>query len=142
MQFDGESPRLILVSVNSLTASLCLDRSPGATERLQSQQHDRGVPSMSTPTSPNDDGLIAKLPPESVPPGVDRRSFFMRSGVIGAAAVMTGTTWTPEARAAQAAKEASGPKLGSKPLSPELAVVKKSKGPVMKIGRASCRERV
>jgi L-serine dehydratase len=75
---------------------------------------------------------------------VDRRAFLMRSGVIGAAAVMTGTSWTPEARAQQAAKEAaehsakaqpaaSGggePKLGAT-LSPDLDVVKKSKGPVM-----------
>ena len=37
----------------------------------------------------------------------------MRNAVIGAAAVMTGTTWTPEARAQQAAKEAAQrPKLG------------------------------
>ena len=35
-------------------------------------------------------------------PDVDRRSFMMRSAVIGAAAVMTGTTWTPDARALQA----------------------------------------
>jgi L-serine dehydratase len=57
----------------------------------------------------------------------------MRSGVIGAAAVMTGRAWTPEARAAQAAKEAGGAKLGASPLSPDLDVVKKSKGPVMTV---------
>jgi L-serine dehydratase len=56
----------------------------------------------------------------------------MRSAVIGAAAVMTGATWTPEARAAQAAKEAAAPKLGAA-LSPDLDVVKKSKGPVMTV---------
>ena len=39
--------------------------------------------------------------------GIDRRSFLMRHAVIGAAAVMTGTAWTPEARAQQAAKEAA-----------------------------------
>jgi len=54
----------------------------------------------------------------------------MRNAVIGAAAVMTGKTWTPEARAAQAAKEAGAPKMGGT-LSPDLDVVKKSKGPVM-----------
>jgi L-serine dehydratase len=64
--------------------------------------------------------------------GIDRRTFLIRNAVIGAAAVMTGTTWTPEARAAQAAKEA-GEKLGSAPLSPDLAVVKNSKGPIMTI---------
>jgi len=57
----------------------------------------------------------------------------MRSGVIGAAAVMTGKAWTPEARAAQAAKEAGDAKLGASPLSPDLNVVKKSKGPVMTV---------
>ncbi|WP_082145608.1 L-serine ammonia-lyase [Microvirga massiliensis] len=74
---------------------------------------------------------------------VDRRSFLMRSTAIGAAAVMTGTTWAPEARAQQAAteasaqqaakeaaKDASGLKM-SAALSPDLNVVKSSKGPVM-----------
>jgi L-serine dehydratase len=60
----------------------------------------------------------------------------MRNAVIGAAAVMTGKTWTPEARAAQAAKEAGQPKeppkLGAT-VSPDLDVVKKSKGPVMTV---------
>jgi L-serine dehydratase len=88
---------------------------------------------MSTTTSTNDDGLFPAPPPDSaVPAGIDRRSFFMRSGVIGAAAVMTGKTWTPEARAQQAAKEAGAPKLGAT-MSPDLEVVKKSKGPVMTV---------
>ena len=56
----------------------------------------------------------------------------MRSAAIGAAAVMTGKTWAREARAAQAAKEAAAPKLGAT-LSPDLDVVKKSKGPVMTV---------
>src|SRR3954470_2732468 len=61
---------------------------------------------------------------------LDRRDFLMRHAVIGAAATMTGTTWTVSARAQQAAKEAAAPKLGSQ-LSPDLNVVKASKGPVM-----------
>src|SRR4249920_408202 len=61
---------------------------------------------------------------------IDRRSFLMRHAVIGAAAAMTGTTWTADARAQQAAKEALGPKLGGT-LSPDLNVVKAAKGPVM-----------
>ena len=65
-----------------------------------------------------------------LPEDVDRRTFLMRHAVIGAAAVMTGTTWTTEARAQQAAKEAAAPKLGGE-LSPDLNVVKASKGPVM-----------
>ena len=74
-----------------------------------------------------------------IPANIDRRSFLIRNAVIGAAAVMTGSTWTLEARAAQAAREAAAPKLGASPLSPDLNVVKKSKGPVMtilEIGRA------
>ena len=86
---------------------------------------------MSAHSSPNDDGLFPKSPAESaIPSGVDRRKFLMRSGVIGASAAMTGTTWTPEARAAQAAKEAAQPKLATTH-SPDLQVEKKSKGPVM-----------
>ena len=54
----------------------------------------------------------------------------MRNAVIGAAAAMTGTVWTSEARAKQVAKEAAAPKLGAT-LSPDLNVVKQSKGPVM-----------
>src|SRR4051812_46597671 len=61
---------------------------------------------------------------------LDRRDFLVRHAVIGAAAVMTGTSWTSEARAQQAAKEAAAPKLGGA-LSPDLNVVKASKGPVM-----------
>jgi L-serine dehydratase len=78
--------------------------------------------------------LLTALSEESgSPSNVDRRTFLMRNAVIGAAAVMTGATWTPEARAAQAAKEASGAKLGSSPLSPDLDVVKRSKGPIMTV---------
>src|SRR5262245_12529849 len=87
---------------------------------------------MSTPNTPKDDALIPKPAESSIPSGVDRRTFLMRHGVIGAAAVMTGTTWTPEARAAQAAKEAAAPKLGAT-MSADLNVVKKSKGPVMTV---------
>ena len=62
---------------------------------------------MSASNVSKDDGVFQSLPPESdVPAGVDRRSFLMRNAVIGAAAAMTGTTWTPQARARQAAKEA------------------------------------
>jgi L-serine dehydratase len=65
-----------------------------------------------------------------IPAGVDRRTFLMRHAVIGAAAAMTGTAWTVEARAQQATKEAAAPKLGAG-LSPDLSVAKAGKGPVM-----------
>ncbi len=76
----------------------------------------------------------------NIPEGVDRRGFMMRNAVIGAAAVMTGTAWTPEARAQRALQEAAKkgaqdpvlPILGSK-VSDELDVVKRSKGPVMTV---------
>ena len=72
------------------------------------------------------------IPPECdhLPANVDRRTFLMRHAVIGAAAAMTGTTWAMDARAQQATKEAAAPKLGGE-LSPDLNVVKASKGPVM-----------
>lgn len=88
---------------------------------------------MSPETPANDDGRFGAIPPVSaVPAGIDRRSFFMRHAVIGAAAAMTGRTWTPDARAQQAAKEAGAPKLGAT-MSADLDVVKKAKGPVMTV---------
>jgi L-serine dehydratase len=84
-------------------------------------------------TSDSNEGFSPALPAElAIPSNIDRRSFLVRNAVIGAAAVMTGKNWTPEARAAQAAQEAGPPKLGAK-LSPDLDVVKKSKGPVMTV---------
>ncbi len=67
----------------------------------------------------------------AIKPGIDRRVFMMRSAVAGAAAVMTGCSRsekeaiTPPA-AAPAATPAAAP-----PLSADLEVVKKGKGPVM-----------
>jgi L-serine dehydratase len=71
---------------------------------------------------PDDQGL------PTVPAGVDRRSFLMRSAVISSALLITDRTLTPEARAAAAAAAPSKPQV---PLSPSLNVVKESKGPVM-----------
>src|SRR3954469_2146590 len=83
--------------------------------------------------SNNNPELFPELPTEpALNSNIDRRSFLMRNAVIGAAAVMTGKTWTPESRAAQAAKEAGEPKLGAT-LSPDLNVVTKSKGPIMTV---------
>ena len=83
----------------------------------------------------------AITPPEgglsSLSSSIDRRTFMMRNAAIGAAAVMTGAVWTPEARAAQAAKEAATAQAGKPALgagmSEDLDVVKKSKGPVMTV---------
>jgi len=82
---------------------------------------------MSTTPTTERDAPCTELPAEpAIPSNINRRAFLMRNAVIGAAMVMTGKTMTPEARAAQAAKEADIPKL-----SPSLNVVKQSKGPVM-----------
>jgi L-serine dehydratase len=68
---------------------------------------------------------IQSLP--EVPAGVDRRTFLMRSAVIGATTVITGRALSAEESTARAT--APPPKVPT--LSPELDVVKKSKGPVM-----------
>jgi L-serine dehydratase len=91
---------------------------------------------MSKTSSVDNENLFAELPAESnLPENIDRRTFLIRNAVIGAAAAMTGTVWTIEARAAQAAKEAAKPngKPDATPLSPDLNVVKQSKGPVMTV---------
>jgi L-serine dehydratase len=81
-----------------------------------------------------DIGQEALLPPETgfvpaeAPPGVDRRTFMMRSAVIGSAAVITGCTPTEKQRTAGAS---APPPQVKEALSPDLDVVKKSKGPVM-----------
>jgi len=67
------------------------------------------------------------LVPE-VPAGVDRRTFMMRSAVVGSAAVLTGRTVSAEEQAKRATAAPPTVKL-----SPDLNVVKKSKGPVMTV---------
>jgi L-serine dehydratase len=68
--------------------------------------------------------------PTDVPPGVDRRTFMMRSAVLGSAAVITGCTM-PE-KQQTAAASAPPPKV-AEPVSADLDVVKRSKGPVMTV---------
>ena len=93
---------------------------------------------MSTPAAGKQDGSFPALPEESaIRSTINRRSFIMRNAVIGAAAVMTGRVWTPEARAQQAEKEAAArpplPPLDSTSMSQDLDVVKRSNGPVMTV---------
>ena len=61
-----------------------------------------------------------------VPQGVDRRTFLMRSAVVGATAVMVGRSVSAEERAQRSTAPAPAP-----PLSKDLNVVKKGQGPVM-----------
>jgi len=61
---------------------------------------------------------------QEVPSGVDRRTFLMRSAVVGATAVMVGRQVSAQERAERSTAPAP-------PLSADLEVVKKQKGPVM-----------
>src|SRR5262249_53285723 len=64
---------------------------------------------------------------QDVPTGVDRRTFFMRSAMISAAAVIAGSSIAEKELRAQPAP----PPQSKGNVSPDLEVVKKSKGPVM-----------
>jgi L-serine dehydratase len=72
------------------------------------------------------DFLLEELNVNDIPAGVDRRTFLMRSAVITSAVVITGCSVSEKEQKATAA--APPPQVN---LSPELDVVKKSKGPVM-----------
>jgi L-serine dehydratase len=70
---------------------------------------------------------LEEVASQKVPSGVDRRTFLMRSAVIGATGVIIGRPISAQERATQAAK-------GVPPtpaLSPDLNVAKQAKGPVM-----------
>ena len=70
-------------------------------------------------------GRADRLISQEIPPGVDRRTFLMRSALIGATAVMLGQPVSAEERTT---RSAAGP---PPPLSNDLNVVKEKKGPVM-----------
>jgi L-serine dehydratase len=76
--------------------------------------------------------LDSQPPPTEEPAGIDRRAFMMRSAMIGAVAVLAGN---PPVSAKEAAdRAASGPPaVPDVKLSPDLDVVKRSKGPVMTV---------
>lgn len=72
------------------------------------------------------------LDPADLPQGVDRRAFMMRSALVGAMSVIAGCSpSTPQQTAAPAAAPPAPPQPAASALSPDLEVVKKSKGPVM-----------
>src|SRR3954467_1940890 len=66
-----------------------------------------------------------------VPRGLNRRGFLMRTAVGGAAAVMTGCAASPEGQTAKAVPTTPPEPSSAPPLSPDLNVVKKEKGPVL-----------
>jgi L-serine dehydratase len=70
--------------------------------------------------------------PADLPAGVDRRTFLMRSVVVGAAASIAGCSRPgPEQITAQGPTTPPLAAAAAPPLSPDLDVVKKAKGPVM-----------
>jgi L-serine dehydratase len=77
--------------------------------------------------NPKRSGSDAELSADDLPPGMDRRSFMMRSAIMGAVAVMTGCSPSTPQQSATAAP----PTAPTTTMSPELDVVKRSKGPVM-----------
>lgn len=82
------------------------------------------------PTGPPQDLPIdSELIAADAPAGVDRRAFMMRSGLVGAVAVLNGCSPSPQPPAA--APPPSVPPQPASQLSPELDVVKKARGPVM-----------
>src|SRR5580765_1917491 len=89
------------------------------------------TPREASPEDPLADtrGLIAR----EIPSGVDRRQFLMRSAVGGAAAVMTGCSVSDTERTpkAVATLPMAAPAPSAPPLSEDLDVVKKEKGPVL-----------
>ena len=74
-------------------------------------------------------GSVDELTSQKIPDGSDRRTFLMRSALIGATAIIMDRPVTAQLRAARA--------IGGTPptpqLSPTLNVVKEQKGPVMTI---------
>jgi L-serine dehydratase len=79
-------------------------------------------------TRSNDDESV--LESTEMPDGIDRRSFMMRSAMIGAVAVLSGSAPASAKDTAKRAAAATPPKVT---LSPDLDVVKRSKGPVMTV---------
>jgi L-serine dehydratase len=81
-------------------------------------------------TFPDDDTpiVVPAVASGAAPDDIDRRSFLMRSAMIGAVTVLAGNA---PASAKQTAAKAATAKAPNVPLSPDLDVVKRSKGPVM-----------
>ncbi|HWW73964.1 MAG TPA: L-serine ammonia-lyase [Pyrinomonadaceae bacterium] len=75
-------------------------------------------------------GGTDRLTTQEVPPGVDRRAFLMRSAAVGAAAVMTGRLVSAQEIIHQPLAVLP-PQKAEPPLSKDLNVVKKEKGPVL-----------
>jgi L-serine dehydratase len=71
-------------------------------------------------------GNTDELVSQEIPAGVDRRTFLMRSAVVSAATVITGQSISAQEKTQRSTAPAPTP-----PLSQNLDVVKKTKGPVL-----------
>ena len=79
----------------------------------------------------NDTSILdPELAAAETPPGLDRRTFLVRSAMIGAVTVLSGCE-APSADATAKQAASAPPTPPAVPLSPNLEVVRKSKGPVM-----------
>src|SRR3954463_4880063 len=73
-----------------------------------------------------------ELTSSGIPQGVDRRAFLMRSAMIGAMSVMSGVSISCEEKTEKAARTtAETGTAPTPPLSPDLDVVTREKGPVL-----------
>jgi L-serine dehydratase len=79
------------------------------------------------------DNVFLPVDPKAMDSAVDRRAFMMRSAMIGAVSVLSGCAPSSPEETATKAATATPPPIpqAAPPLSPDLDVVKKSKGPVM-----------
>jgi L-serine dehydratase len=80
------------------------------------------------PSSDDDKYPVSSDLPSDLPTNIDRRAFMMRSAMIAAVSVLTGA---PPVTAEETKKKASKASTPDVKLSPNLNVVKQSKGPVM-----------
>src|SRR5438105_15043210 len=93
---------------------------------MEDNAPDNGLSPLEQPHEANREDLLGRtdhLVSQEIPHGLDRRSFLMRSAVVGATAMITGRVISAQERAIRSTAEP--------PLSKELNVFKKAKGPVL-----------
>jgi L-serine dehydratase len=100
---------------------------------MSNKEAEKSADALRSTATPREDPLadISGLISVEIPRGVDRRGFLMRTAVGGAAAVMTGCSESPQARTAKAVETLPQAAPSAPPLSPDLNVVMKEKGPVL-----------
>src|SRR5271169_3838246 len=121
------------MEVRRCTVSTKEDLRRSTMSKNENQISDDKIRSIEQPCEPDWDDPLG--PPDQldsavIPPGVDRRTFLMRSAVVGATVVITGGRMSAQERTQRST--APAPNVpDAPPLSPDLNVVKQEKGPVM-----------